>query len=291
MAEPNYDGDCMPVCGNGVVDANESCDATCQTESSTCRVDDNNDDIRLGQVSNCTFACLRRKRACASGDAFCPSDCYRTGPDPARVDADCKKVAGDPCGNVAECGAGLACTDGVCCSQTCEQCQNCAADGMCHPLTDVEDATANNPCTGNAICSLGACKVKTGHDCLMDGDCVSGACEDVCSANGGSCQRFCQTAKCPAGTRRIPTGCFKTEGNACTAGTECASGLCDSPTAKCVLTCDVNRVLISGRCKLRDGQSCLNDPSHCASGLCQGSSGLCVPECQPGESAIGGFCG
>ena len=76
------DGDCAPLCGNGVVEPGEDCDGDCPAscnDQDACTLD-------RGTVSaeTCTIQCEHvAVSACAAGDGCCPRGCDRT------TDSDC----------------------------------------------------------------------------------------------------------------------------------------------------------------------------------------------------------
>jgi hypothetical protein len=118
------DADCVPVCGNGVVESPEQCDkAITAGKPGACAAscDDNNnctDDSTSGSVENCTRSCSHAPiTACAAGDHCCPGSC--TGD----TDSDCVPVcpnglieSGESCDPPASCPTtcpddGDACTE------------------------------------------------------------------------------------------------------------------------------------------------------------------------------------
>src|SRR5262249_59028089 len=54
---PSFDGDCMQVCGNGVVEGMETCDGDCAAQLADCKNDQDHVGTPTGMVSNCTFVC------------------------------------------------------------------------------------------------------------------------------------------------------------------------------------------------------------------------------------------
>jgi hypothetical protein len=71
------DSDCSPKCGNGVVEAGESCEpvAECQRQQGACQSDQNTIRAGSGDPNACTFRCAASPRACGPGDGVCPSGC------------------------------------------------------------------------------------------------------------------------------------------------------------------------------------------------------------------------
>jgi hypothetical protein len=91
--------------------------------------------------------------------------------------------AGDKCTAAAQCQSG-ACTDGICCSQSCAVCQSCTAPGgTCGdiPLGDPDNEPAA-ACAGNMACDgEHGCKLASGRMCSDAPACASRACVDgVC---------------------------------------------------------------------------------------------------------------
>src|SRR5690606_13111072 len=68
------DDDCSPSCGNGVVEAPETCDGDCPTacdDAMACTTD-----TLVGDASSCSAECsFVAITACADGDGCCPSEC------------------------------------------------------------------------------------------------------------------------------------------------------------------------------------------------------------------------
>jgi len=154
----------------------------------------------------------------------------------------CKKKGGETCTAPSDCTAG-ACTDKRCCTQTCGVCQACTGlGGTCVAVTSADDL---DTCTGlNTCSSTGLCKKKDGGSCLVAGDCATGNCTDshCCSQSCGACQA-CTGAggtcvavtsaddpdTCTGTSTCDATGkCKKNDGQACTLGTDCLSGTCDT---------------------------------------------------------------
>src|SRR3569623_1893419 len=84
------DADCTAVCGNGVIEPGETCDATPATPVCTCiSCDDKNactTDTTTGSARTCDLACTNSPiTVCAAGDGCCPSNTASS----AQNDNDC----------------------------------------------------------------------------------------------------------------------------------------------------------------------------------------------------------
>lgn len=221
---------------------------------------------------------------------------------------------GATCTTDSACASGF-CADGVCCNQRCgEPCHSCgggngvtagtcgneAANTVCglaacmgSTLTPAPRCDGNGACTprmaaacaGSLTCaSATACKAK----CAADADCAAGL---VCDVASGACR---------------PPG--KPNGQACAAGTDCASGNCADKVCcdfACTGTC---RACVMAQTGKPDG-TCANvmagvkdtrcerqDPSTCGrDGTCNGSGGChvypngtrCATACCRDESGPG----
>jgi hypothetical protein len=84
----NTDSDCSPTCGNGVVEAGETCDppSSCPT---ICSADNACTTAQLiGSASSCNAICSHTAiTTCLSGDGCCPANCT------ANTDSDCPATA------------------------------------------------------------------------------------------------------------------------------------------------------------------------------------------------------
>ncbi len=163
----NLDEDCAAVCGNGILEAGETCDrgiTAGNKGSCVASCDDNNactSDSTSGRVDDCTRACSYSKVAeCAGGDRCCPAGCT------SRTDTDCAAV----CGNgVVEMGE--TCDPPSTCPTTCpDDGDRCTADKL---AGDPSACTAtcthipNTTCSGangDKCCPTG-CTIKTDTDC------------------------------------------------------------------------------------------------------------------------------
>jgi cysteine-rich repeat protein len=208
-ADMTSDEDCDPVCGNHVIEHDESCDppescpTTCTSDNACLTA------VATGSAAACNAKCeLVPVIDCKNGDGCCPDGCTQ-----ARDD-DCSASCGDgfidP--KVETCEAGSAtpcpasCDDGKRCTSNVRtgSDSNCNVrctfpdivlpandDGCCPPNVG---ANANNDNDCSAVCGNGV--VETGERC--DGNCPQ-SCNDnkVCTADtviGSGCSRRCNFA-------------------------------------------------------------------------------------------------
>ena len=192
------DNDCSSLCGNGVLDAGETCDvAPAPVCPSTC--DDGNPctiNYTSGSAANCNVTCIFGFiTACADGDGCCPSGCAYA------IDRDCS----------ASCGNGTCDpTENPC---TCADCKvDLAGDGCCSgtELCGVEIA----------CCTAGGCDMNPGCDppfencttCPMQcprNSCGNGCCEppgEDCFTCRGDCSVLFSPA--PGAPYSNPPGCL-----------------------------------------------------------------------------------
>lgn len=112
------------------------------------------------------------------------------------------------------------------------------------------------PCAAADDCESGICE---GEGCEGEGVCATAqrACTDdlqsYCGCDGetfrtsGSCpgRRFAHRGKCENGPPAVPATGSKANGDACAAGAECASGICEGP-------CDAGQCVPKERACTRD---------------------------------------
>jgi hypothetical protein len=223
---------------------------------------------------------------------------------------------GAACSNDGACGSGF-CSDAVCCDQRCgNPCFSC--NGMTNgaPAGQCKADLANTVC-GTAMCmgathtpaprcdGNGGCMPRPAAPCANDLTCASPtACRTKCAADaectGGMVCDLASGACHPPG---------KTNGQACTAGTECSSGNCADKVC-CDLACTgVCRSCVmaqtgkpDGTCSnvmagVKDARCTLQEPSTCGrDGTCDGASHCrtyangtrCATECCTGSGGPGG---
>jgi cysteine-rich repeat protein len=85
------DSDCSTTCGNGTVEANETCDGT-GDKACPSNCDDKDpctQDFQSGSASHCNIKCTHVQVTAKSGDSCCPPGAS------ANIDSDCKAVCGN----------------------------------------------------------------------------------------------------------------------------------------------------------------------------------------------------
>lgn len=296
---------CQPLC-DGLECGDDGCGGDCGTcpgpqdacQSGTCV---------------CQPAC--ENRMC--GDDGCGSVCGTCAATEDCVEGHCMVQPGALCNSADECLSGF-CVDGVCCDTACAGlCQACNVPGMtgtCGPVQLGMDPA--NECNPGACNGSGACQDATGTACTQNGSCVSGFCVDgvccdticngLCAQCNGTTVGMCSNIplgddphfECPGATACNGTGgCnFFPNGNACTFGSECASGFCVDGVCcntACAGTCQACNIAgMVGACgNIPLGQDPANE---CAGAQACDGTGMCkLPlseACALGADCISGFC-
>lgn len=210
------------MCGNGMTDALETCDADCpQDPALDCGPAPACEEmVIVGSASACDAECVAKPvTTCTSGDGCCPSVCSFP------EDRDCvqdRKVSGLPCDEGRDCGA-----DGVCvgdspgfCSAACTSTAECDPDELCImdrsgaqkcavPCEGAADCSTERVCVqddevfGQQICLEPSVVPNTiGEPCTSGSECADG---EQCltqasnaSYKGGYCTALCDPEACPA---------------------------------------------------------------------------------------------
>jgi len=261
------DSDCTG-CGNGRVESGETCDppSKCGADQTACVSTADQVRTSKGTISDCTFACTSKPRACVAGDGFCPSTCT-----PA-TDSDCpgcgngKVETGEKCDPLSTCPT--ACPANGCMRRKLSGAGTCAA-------TCVDD-TPISVCLAGDGCCPSTCHAGNDSDCsAVCGDARDGICPASCTYTqdadcklvGGATCNVATPAQCQSGSC-VDSRCCTQSCGACSA--------CTGPGGTCVAikntedadSCSGDRTCNSnGACKLKDGADC-TDPTDCASGQC-----------------------
>ncbi len=188
------------------------------------------------------------------------------------VDDDC--AAGETCTSDGVCEAAPTCSDGTRNGSETDDdcggadCQPCDEGGSCDGDTDCSSAVCVDGTCAAATCDDavrngdeasvdcgGSCPVacSDGSDCTADDDCESAVCD--------STKMTCTAPTCDDGVRNgdesdvdcggsCPSTCA--EGSACTASSECSTGVCDLDDSTCVTPASC-QVALTGDPELSDG--------------------------------------
>jgi len=258
----NNDSDCSASCGNGTIEAGETCDPpeSCPTECSdgnACTIDN-----RVGSADNCNVSCTFTTIAqCVSGDGCCPSGCNNN------IDSDCSASCGN--GSIE---AGETCDPPGTCPTSCDDNNECTIDNR----------------TGQASQCNVVCSSTTIVSCA-DGD---GCCPLGCNANNDDdCSVTCGNGTIEAGETCDPPGSCPTAAD-CFTGDPCRPGFLTGSATQCNAACAVGEIR---ECKDEDeccplfciGRDSDCETSACGDGFCDKDAGeneeTCPEDC--------GFCG
>ncbi|MBC8293775.1 MAG: hypothetical protein H8E45_11510, partial [Proteobacteria bacterium] len=251
-------------CGNGIVEAGETCDDGNNTAGDCCAAD------CTAEIGACDDASV-----CTTGDTC--------------------SAAGVCEGAALDCGDGNVCTDDICdpasgCSNltnnaACDDGDPCTSGDQC----DVGSCVAGGPttCDDSNACTTDSCSAGIGCQFvpgLIDCNDGNGCTDDTCDPASG-CVNSNNSLACD-------------DGNACTTadtctGGSCVGGLppgCDDGNNCTVDTCHdllgcVNTTLIDGSACL-DGDAC-NGAETCQAGACTAGVAL---NCDDGNSCTGDGC-
>jgi hypothetical protein len=210
-ANATTDSDCAASCGNGVLEAGETCDTAIATGAGACPM--TCDDMQscttdtLANGGTCTASCAHAAITAAhDGDGCCPAGATSV------TDSDCLPscgngvvdvLAGETCDTAIAAGhpgaCPTACSDGmVCTTDTLSNPNTCTAACVFPPIT--------MPINNDGCCPVGAnanndnnCVPKCGNSVKEAGeDCDNGA---MNGAPGNACSATCTTLVLPTAYR------------------------------------------------------------------------------------------
>jgi alpha-tubulin suppressor-like RCC1 family protein len=245
---PAADGDCDAVCGNGTVDAGETCDeaiaggaagscpSTCDDGQACTR-----DVLRSGDscYARCEFTPIS---GCGAKDGCCPAGCN------AETDDDCSPSCGNGVveGQSEICDTDIAAGEQGACPTVCE------SDQACTSATLLSGGTCSAKCVLEQIeaCSHSDGCCPAGCNALSDNDC-----EPVCGNAVVEPDELCDT-DIPAGQPgSCPTSC-EADG-ACLEGVVQAAGTCNATCAfNPVSTCEDDDGCCPANCDASSDADC-----------------------------------
>ena len=237
-------GVCSPGAAKDCDDKNACTLDTCDPKTGCTKTDD--DGKPCDDENPCTVGdgCSGGQCAggpaklCTSGDPCVEAKCkitigkcdFSDKPEAASCDDGSACTTGDTCTKGGGCKAGtciggtpITCDDGDPCTadacnnttNTCVYTAKAGCGGWCAQVRDCIDD--GNACTTGDACAGGACKGQ-GKDCDDKNPCTTDTCDPVTKA----CKNSANTAAC-------------NDGNACTGGDVCASGICKAGAPLCKL--------------------------------------------------------
>jgi hypothetical protein len=231
----------------------------------------------------CSRDCGAEGKVCAeNGSCVCPEGVSQG------TDSSCLLQLGEPCGTgTSQCETGLACVDGVCCTEACGgACESCNVPGSVGRCTF--NAQDTNLCgVGEQCVSRGQCRLRAGQACGgSDTRCVSNNCEQQLGSAGSTvcCGEACAAPRpfCSRDGNR----CVECESNAdCRNG--CQNGVC-APLRPLGELCDVSSQCASNICTRIDGTNTSRCCGQCQGGQVCNSTGGC--QCPPNQVLVGNQC-
>lgn len=293
-----------PVCGNGVVEEGELCDAECPVdcEPRHCQVS-----AMSGSSATCDVACAWSPISeCVDADGCCPAGCT------SEDDSDCASECGNGVVEVGETCDGdcpVTCDDANACTvnrrvgtdETCtteciieSRILTCVNDDGCCPT----GCTASNDSDCNAVCDNGM--IEPGETC--DGNCPT-SCDDgnACTerslmGSAAACTAFCQLTStitaCIDGDGCCPPSCNASNDSDCNA--VCGNAvvepgeLCDSD---CPALCDDNDVC-TANALMGSAATCNAMCVYTAITACVDDDGCCPAMCnETNDSDCSAVCG
>ncbi len=265
------DNDCLPLCGDGVVDANELCDGDCPSscdDGKSCTTD-----TMIGLASTCDASCGHADvTSCSDGDGCCAVGCS------AGNDSDCPAICGDNFVDVEEVCDGN-------CPSTCEDGNACTVDSLSGSAANCDascDYAIIMGCNGNDGCCPAGCNASNDNDCSATcGDGVVDA-NETCD---GSCPSTCDDGNaCTTDTligsaSQCTAACTYNAINLCADGDGCCPVGCTAGNDNdCTAVCGNDYVDIGELCDGNCPSSC-NDGNSCTADTLTGSSANCDASC------------
>ena len=284
LCNANTDMDCVATCGNGAVEAGETCDNASPNAADKCPTSCNDGnacttDTLSGDPSACKSKCVSTQIAvCVSGDGCCAPGCKN--PSNGGNDADC--LAAPTCGDgVLEASEPCDNSTSTKCPTTCDDTDPCTVDVTSGALITCNVKCSHSPirsCTaGDRCCDPSLCNSNEDADCAPG--CGNGSIE-----TGELCDPDTNHA---GANNKCPTAVSCNDGNPCTNDVIIGSGcqaVCDhTPTNAPACLCGNGLVDSGETCDGPLGCAALvaacNDGSDCTTDTLTGSAATCDVGC------------
>ncbi len=278
-ADATTDDDCTSICGNGIVEPDESCDTEIEAgETGACPTacDDSMDctSDALVMDGTCDAACEHTTiTAAVDGDLCCPSG------ETIATDSDCGVMCGDgvvssgeTCDTAISSGTGAcpaACDDGVAC--TADELVNA---GTC--TATCASTAITTPADGDGCCPAGAT--------IADDDDCTATCGDGTVSGGESCDTGISS-----GAGSCPTSC--SDGVACTEDVLTGAGTCAATCSYPAITTPADgdgccptgaTIATDDDCAAACGDGVVTSPETCDTAI-SGGGGACPTACDDGD--------
>jgi len=287
---------CANGCGNGAVEAGETCDTLIPAdEAGACPAscDDGNTcttDSTTG--TDCTLACSNVEVASCSGDT--QDGCCATGCN-ANNDTDCSPTCGNGVVESGEnCDSGILAGSPGACPESCDDKVACTIDQLTG--SGCGAACSHSAVTTCATTPDGCC--PAGCNALTDTDCTP-----TCGNGVAEPGETCDTAIAAGQPGACPTSCD--DNLACTidtfVGGTCSLSCSNAPITACSLTnsdgccpagCNANT---DADCSPACGNGALENGEKCDTAILPDVEGSCPASCDDGEACtldqfVGGDC-
>ncbi|MCU0701123.1 MAG: hypothetical protein MUC96_31830 [Myxococcaceae bacterium] len=265
----------------------------CNARTGVCSPPGCDDGLRNGQESSIDCGgptCLKCavSKACSTNADCVTNTCTNGrcvgGPcengvkDATEADVDCGGSCGRPCATGRTCTAPSDCASNLCVSGVCstDACRDLVRNGAetgvdCGGTTCTARCAVGVACTVNGDCASNLCNQRTNRcaaNTCGDGALTAGSESDVDC--GGACAAANPANACAVNQR-------------CAVGTDCASGVCNATTLRCVPNGCFNGVRDGTETDLDCGGAC--EPRCAGNRLCTVNA-----DCQSGVCAANGRC-
>lgn len=267
----------------------------CNAKTGACSLPGCDDGIKNGQESSIDcggptcLKCAISKACLGNGDCVtgtCTQGRCVGGPcenelrDPGEADVDCGGTCGRPCNTGKACTAARDCATNLCVNSVCsaDACKDLVRNGAetdadCGGTTCAARCALGAACVANADCGSNLCNQVTRR-------CVATTCSDGVLTSASESDVDCGST-CASGNATFACAVNKR----CAANADCASGVCNATTLRCVPDTCFNGVKDGTESDLDCGGSC--DPkcggnqacrvgADCRSGTC--NAGVCAAD-------------